>query len=105
MTLQRMMLEELQSRRYITQDRDSPLSPTLLLEILGEYWRGRKPKLNMLPTSTLGGRLDQPISDKTVWIALSSVTNLSICCSFQIWHSWHNSWHAHRARDATVCYQ
>jgi integrase/recombinase XerD len=52
------------------KDRDLPLSPALL-ETLREYWRWRKPKLYMFPTRTLGRRLDQSISDKTVWIACS----------------------------------
>jgi integrase/recombinase XerD len=52
------------------KDRDLPLSPALL-ETLREYWRWRKPKLYLFPTRTLGRRLDQPISDKTVWIACS----------------------------------
>jgi integrase len=52
------------------KDRDLPLSPALL-ETLREYWRWRKPKLYMFPTRTRGRTLDQPISDKTVWIACS----------------------------------
>ena len=53
------------------KDRDLPLSPALL-ETLREYWRWRKPKLYMFPTRTRGRTLDQPISDKTVWIACSA---------------------------------
>ena len=52
------------------KDRDLPLSPTLL-ETLREYWRWRKPKLYLFPTRTRGQPADQPISDKTVWIACS----------------------------------
>ncbi len=52
------------------KDRDLPLSPALL-ETLREYWEWRKPKLYMFPTRTRGRTLDQPISDKTVWIACS----------------------------------
>jgi Phage integrase family len=52
------------------KDRDLPLSPALL-EILREYWRWRKPKLYLFPTRTCSRSLDQPISDKTVWIACS----------------------------------
>jgi len=50
------------------KDRDLPLSPALL-ETLREYWRWRKPKLYMFPTRTRGRTFEQPISDKTVWIA------------------------------------
>src|SRR5262245_11560814 len=52
------------------KDRDLPLSPALL-EVLSEYWRWRKPRLYLFPTRTCRRRLDQPISDKTVWIACS----------------------------------
>jgi len=56
------------------KDRDLPLSPALL-ETLREYWRWRKPKLSMFPTRTRGRTLDQPISDKTVWIACSEAAH------------------------------
>jgi integrase/recombinase XerD len=52
------------------KDRDLPLSPTLL-ETLREYWRWRKPKLYLFPTRTRGLPVEEPISDKTVWIACS----------------------------------
>jgi integrase len=52
------------------KDRDLPLSPTLL-EALREYWHWRKPRLYLFPARTRQHRLDQPISDKTVWIACS----------------------------------
>ena len=53
-----------------------PLSPALL-ETLREYWRWRKPKLYIFPTRTPGRRIDQPISDKTVWIACSEAARQS----------------------------
>ena len=76
--LARLKVSDIDSQRMIIRvvagkggkDRDLPLSPTLL-ETLREYWRWRKPKLYMFPTRTLGQTLDQPISDKTVWIACS----------------------------------
>ena len=52
------------------KDRDLPLSPARL-ETLREYWECRKPKLYMFPTHTRGRTLNQPISDKSVWIACS----------------------------------
>src|SRR5947199_7521525 len=65
---QRMIIRVVAGKR--SKDRDLPLSPALL-ETLREYWRWRKPKLYLFPTRTLGRRLDQPICDKTVWIACS----------------------------------
>ena len=49
--------------------RDLPLSPALL-ETLREYWRWKKPRIYLFPSS-IGQRGDQdrPISDKTVWYA------------------------------------
>ena len=50
------------------RDRDVPLSPKLLEE-LRSWWRWKKPRGYLFP-STAGQRgLDQPISDKTVWHA------------------------------------
>ena len=48
------------------QDRDVPLSPTLL-HTLREYWRWKKPKTYLFPGQ--GRRADQPITDKIVWFA------------------------------------
>ena len=48
------------------QDRDVPLSPTLL-DTLREYWRWKKPKTYLFPGQ--GRRADQPIMDKIVWFA------------------------------------
>jgi integrase/recombinase XerD len=48
------------------RDRDVPLRPKLL-EVLREYWRWKKPKDYLFP-STCGHRgVEQPISDHTVW--------------------------------------
>ena len=51
-----------------SRDRDVPLGPKLL-EALREYWRWKKPKVYLFP-STPGHRgLEGPISDKVVWYA------------------------------------
>ena len=51
-----------------SRDRDVPMTPKLL-EALREYWRWKKPKVYLFP-STEGHRgLEQPISDRTVWYA------------------------------------
>lgn len=51
-----------------SRDRDVLLTPKLL-EALREYWRWKKPKIYLFP-STAGHRgLEQPISHRTVWYA------------------------------------
>jgi integrase/recombinase XerD len=52
-----------------SRDRDIPLSPKLL-EALREYWRCKKPKVYLFP-STPGKRgVEAPMSDKVVWWAV-----------------------------------
>jgi len=48
--------------------RNIPLSPALL-ETLREYWRWKKPRTYLFPSSKSQRGTDQPISDKTVWYA------------------------------------
>ena len=48
--------------------RDIPLSPALL-EILREYWRWKKPRTYLFPSSERKRGKEQPTSDKTVWYA------------------------------------
>jgi site-specific recombinase XerD len=51
-----------------SRDRDVPLTPKLL-EALRQYWRWKKPRVYLFP-STPGHRgVEQPISDETVWYA------------------------------------
>jgi integrase/recombinase XerD len=51
-----------------SRDRDVPMTPKLL-EALREYWRWKRPKVYLFP-STGGHRgVEQPISDHTVWYA------------------------------------
>jgi integrase/recombinase XerD len=47
---------------------DLPLSPALL-ETLREYWRWKKPRVYLFPSSIGQRDQDRPISDKTVWYA------------------------------------
>ncbi len=82
------------------KDRDLPLSPTLL-ETLREYWRWRKPKLYMFPTRTLGRRLDQPISDKTVWIACSEAARRADINKRVTPHTLRHSWATHLLEAGT----
>ncbi len=69
-------VEDIDSQRMVihirqgkgARDRDVPLSPKLLEE-LRSWWRWKKPRGYLFP-STAGQRgVDQPISDKTVWHA------------------------------------
>ena len=61
---QRMVLHIRQGKG--ARDREVPLSPKLL-EALRAYWRSRKPKDFLFPSSTGHRGAEQPISDKTVW--------------------------------------
>ena len=53
-----------------SRDRDVPMTPKLL-EVLRDYWRWKRPKIYLFP-STEGQRgMDQPISDHTIWYICS----------------------------------
>ena len=82
------------------KDRDLPLSPALL-ETLREYWEWRKPKLYMFPTRTRGGTLDQPISDKTVWIACSEAAGQAGIKKHITPHTLRHSWATHLLEAGT----
>src|SRR6058998_674401 len=82
------------------KDRDLPLSPALL-ETLRQYWRWRKPKLYMFPTRTRGRTLDQPISDKTVWIACSEATHRAGIRKRVTPHTLRHSWATHLLEAGT----
>jgi len=82
------------------KDRDLPLSPALL-EVLREYWRWRKPRLYLFPTRTCGGKLDQPISDKTVWIACSEAARRAGISKRVTPHTLRHSWATHLLEAGT----
>jgi integrase/recombinase XerD len=72
----RLKVSDIDSQRMVihirqgkgSRDRDVPLSPKLL-NVLREYWRWKKPKIYLFP-STLGHPgVEEAISDKTVWNA------------------------------------
>jgi site-specific recombinase XerD len=51
-----------------SRDRDAPMTPKLL-EALREYWRWKRPKVYLFPSTSGHRGVEQPISDKTVWYA------------------------------------
>ncbi len=95
---QRMIIRVVAGKRG--KDRDLPLSPALL-ETLREYWRWRKPKLYLFPTRTLVHRLDQPISDKTVWIACSEAARRAGIHKRVTPHTLRHSWATHLLEAGT----
>ncbi|HXY13978.1 MAG TPA: tyrosine-type recombinase/integrase [Terriglobales bacterium] len=106
--LARLKIGDIDSQRMIIRvvagkggkDRDLPLSPALL-ETLREYWCWRKPKRYMFPTRTLGRTLDQPISDKTVWIACSEAARRAGISKRVTPHTLRHSWATHLLEAGT----
>ena len=95
---QRMIIRVVAGKRG--KDRDLPLSPALL-ETLREYWRWRKPKPYLFPTRTLGRSVDQPISDKTVWIACSEAAHRAGIHKHVTPHTLRHSWATHLLEAGT----
>ena len=106
--LARLKVGDIDSQRMIIRvvagkggkDRDLPLS-SALLETLREYWQWRKPKLYMFPTRTRGRTLDQPISDKTVWIACSEAARQAGIKKRITPHTLCHSWATHLLEAGT----
>src|ERR1700731_3251158 len=82
------------------KDRDLPLSPSLL-ETLREYWRWRKPKLYLFPTRTRGLPVEEPISDKTVWISCNEAARRAGISKRVTPHTLRHSWATHLLEAGT----
>src|SRR2546429_3100115 len=94
----RMIIRVVAGKR--SKDRDLPLSPALL-QTLREYWRWRKPRLYLFPTRTRQHSLDQPISDKTVWIACSDTARRAGIRKRVTPHTLRHSWATHLLEAGT----
>ena len=95
---QRMIIRVVAGKRG--KDRDLPLSPALL-ETLREYWRWRKPKLYLFPTRTRRVHSEEPISDKTVWIACSEAAHQAGIRKHVTPHTLRHSWATHLLEAGT----
>jgi site-specific recombinase XerD len=74
--------------------RDLPLSPALL-ETLREYWRWKKPRTYLFPSSTGHHGPDKPISDKTVWYACKEAALHARITKHVTPHTLRHSWATH----------
>lgn len=95
---QRMIIRVVAGKRG--KDRDLPLSPALL-ETLREYWRWRKPKLYLFPTRTRRVHSEEPISDKTIWIACSEAAHRAGIRKRVTPHTLRHSWATHLLEAGT----
>jgi site-specific recombinase XerD len=95
---QRMIIRVVAGKRG--KDRDLPLSPALL-ESLREYWSWRKPKLYLFPTRTRRVHSEEPISDKTVWIACSEAAHRAGIRKRVTPHTLRHSWATHLLEAGT----
>jgi site-specific recombinase XerD len=95
---QRMILRVVEGKGG--KDRDLPLSPALL-ETLREYWRWRKPKTYLFPSRDPRRGPEQPISDKTVWIACNEAAHCAGIRKRVTPHTLRHSWATHLLEAGT----
>jgi len=80
--------------------RDLPLSPALL-ETLREYWRWKKPRIYLFPSSIGQRDQDTPISDKTVWYACKEAARHARITKHVTPHTLRHSWATHLLEAGT----
>src|SRR5437867_12413854 len=103
--LARLKVSDIDSQRMIIRvvegkggrSRDLPLSPALL-ETLREYWRWRKPKTYLFPSRDPRRGPQQPISDKSVWLACQEAARQAGLNKRITPHTLRHSW-------ATICWK
>jgi integrase/recombinase XerD len=82
------------------RSRDLPLSPTLL-ETLREYWRWRRPRTYLFPSRDFRRGPEQPISDKSVWIACQEAARQAGLSKRVTPHTVRHSWATHLLEAGT----
>ncbi len=95
---QRMMIRV--DRGKGDRSRDLPLS-LALLETLREYWRWRKPKTYLFPSRDPRRGPEQPISDKTIWIACQEAARQAGLSKRISPHTLRHSWATHLLEAGT----
>jgi integrase/recombinase XerD len=79
----------------------STFSAAMPARFTGSFWRWRKPRLYLFPTRNRQHRLDQPISDKTVWIACSEAARRAGIRKRVTPHTLRHSWATHLLEAGT----
>ena len=74
--------------------RDIPLSAALL-ETLREYWRWKKPRIYLFPSSTGHRGQDRPMSDKVVWYTCKEAARYARIKKHVTPHTLRHSWATH----------
>ena len=81
-------------------DRDLPLSPALL-ETLREYFRWKRPRIYLFPSSDGHRGIDKPMSDKSVWYACTEAARHAGLKKRVTPHTLRHSWATHLLEAGT----